>query len=58
MSDPKQKDVDFERIYDMKGEVERLKSLDQDIESIRLIRAEFAKIDEWHEELDKVTETD
>ncbi len=52
-----QTSVDFDRIYDIKGELERIRCLD-DIESVKKIRAEFTKIDEWHEELDKVTEFD
>ncbi len=45
----KQTEVDFDRIYDLKGEIERVKCLDADIEAIRKMRAEFAKIDAWHE---------
>ena len=49
--------VDFDRIYDIKSELDRIKCLDE-IECIKKIRVEFKKIDEWHEELDKVTEFD
>ncbi len=52
-----QKEVEFDRIYDIKSELDRMKCLD-DIECIKKMRSEFAKIDEWHEELDKVTEFD
>ncbi len=50
--------VDFDRIYDIKNEVERLKCLDNDIECMRNIRAQFAAIDEWHSQLDTVTQVD
>jgi hypothetical protein len=50
-----QTEVEFDRIYDLKSEIEKIKCLDSDIEVIKKIRAEFTKIDEWHEELDKVT---
>jgi hypothetical protein len=53
-----QTEVDFDRIYDIKSELDRIKCLDSDIEVVRKMRAEFQKIDEWHEELDKVTELD
>ena len=53
-----QTEVDFDRIYDLKSEIEKIKCLDGDIEVIKRIRAEFVKIDEWHEELDKVTQFD
>ena len=49
--------VDFDRIYDIKSELERIKCLDE-IEIIKKMRAEFAKIDALHEDLDKVTEFD
>lgn len=58
MSSRDQKEVDFERIYDIKNEVERIKCLDNDIECMRSIRAEFAAIDEWHKELDQVAQVD
>ena len=50
-----QTEVDFDRIYDLKSEIEKIKCLDADIEAIRKLRAEFVKIDDWHGELDKVT---
>ena len=53
-----QTEVEFDRIYDLKSEIEKIKCLDGDIEVIKKIRAEFTKIDEWHEELDKVTQFD
>lgn len=49
-----QTEVDFDRIYDLKSEIEKIKCLG-DIEVIRKLRAEFVKIDDWHGELDKVT---
>lgn len=58
MKDKTQTTVDFDRIYDLKGEIERLRCLDNDIECIRSIRAEFVIIDQWHKELDTVTEID
>ena len=53
-----QNEVDFDRIYDIKGEVERIRCLDNEVEVVKKIRGEFEKIDKWHEELDKVTEYD
>jgi hypothetical protein len=50
-----QTEVEFDRIYDLKSEIEKIKCLDGDIEVIRKLRAEFVKIDDWHGELDKVT---
>ena len=58
MKDKTQTTVDFDRIYDLKGEIERLRCLDNDIDCIRSIRAEFVIIDQWHKELDTVTEID
>lgn len=49
--------VDFDRIYDIKGELERIKCLDE-ITALKKMREEFSKIDAWHEELDKVTQFD
>ena len=48
MSSKEQSKVDFDRLYDMKNEVERLRCLDPDIECMKAIRAEFAALDEWH----------
>ncbi|TNV84393.1 hypothetical protein FGO68_gene805 [Halteria grandinella] len=57
LKDKTQTEVDFDRIYDIKGELERMKALD-DFTIIKDVKAQFAMIDEWHEELDKVTESD
>ena len=40
-----QTDVDFDRIYDLKGEIERIKCLDGDVEVIKKIRAECSEDD-------------
>jgi alpha-glucuronidase len=57
LSDKNQTEVDFDRIYDMKSEIERMKALDE-FELIKQVREQFALLDEWHLELDKVTESD
>ena len=52
-----QTEVDFDRIFDIKSELDRIKCLD-DIDCIKKIRAEFTKVDALYAELDKVSEYD